>query len=240
MYGSFLGIGILYWVLLGVGILATVVFLVLRVMHGGIAALYAKAVASLCFIATAVAATNENRVFLDFGSLMTFGLILGLMGDIWLDLKWIYEPDKDKYLYSGFIFFLLGHICFVGAVLHVAPHTAVSNTIAVAAALVIAVIALLLEKPLKMRYGKFKWIVFLYSFMLSLTMTMAMTIAVVSGFDDMWVVMSIGGLLFLLSDLVLSGMYFGEGKNTKFNIVLNHTLYYAAQFLMAATILFAK
>ena len=112
--------------------------------------------------------------------------------------------------------------------------------IAVVAALVIALIALLMEKPMKMHYGKFKWIVFLYSFTLALTMTMAITLAVVTGFERMWTVMSVGGILFLLSDLVLSGMYFGEGKNTAFNVILNHTLYYAAQFIMAATVLFAR
>ena len=72
----------MYWALLIVGILATAAFLVLRVQRGGIAALYAKAVASLCFIATAIAATNENRLFLDFGSWMTFGLVFGLFGSI--------------------------------------------------------------------------------------------------------------------------------------------------------------
>lgn len=230
----------MYWALLIVGILATAVFLVLRVQRGGIAALYAKAVASLCFIATAIAATNENRLFLDFGSWMTFGLVFGLLGDVWLDLKWIYLQDKDSYLYSGFIFFLLGHVCFVTAVFKVGPYTPASLIVAFAAALVIAFVAILMEKPLKMRYGKFKWIVFLYSFMLALTMTMSMTLAVITGFEKMWTVMSVGGLLFLLSDLVLSGMYFGEGKNTSFNVVLNHTLYYAAQFIMAATVLFAK
>lgn len=230
----------MYWALLVIGILATVVFLVLRVKRGGIAALYAKAVASLCFIATAVAATNENRSFLGFGSWMTIGLVCGLLGDVWLDLKWIYLQDKDSYLYSGFIFFLIGHICFITAVFNASPYTPLSAVIAAAAALVIAVIAVLLEKPLKMHYGKFKWIVFLYSFTLSMTMTMAMVTAVITEFQTMWIVMSVGGLLFLLSDLVLSGMYFGEGKNTKFNVILNHSLYYAAQFIMAATVLFAK
>lgn len=230
----------MYWALLIVGILATAVFLVLRVQRGGIAALYAKAVASLCFIATAIAATNENRLFLDFGSWMTFGLVFGLLGDVWLDLKWIYLQDKDSYLYSGFIFFLLGHVCFVTAVFKVGPYTPASLIVAFAAALVIAFVAILMEKPLKMHYGKFKWIVFLYSFMLALTMTMSMTLAVITGFEKMWTVMSVGGLLFLLSDLVLSGMYFGEGKNTSFNVILNHTLYYAAQFIMASTVLFAK
>lgn len=229
-----------YWILLVIGLLATAVFLTLRVKRGGIAALYAKAVASLCFIATAVAATNTNRSFLGFGSFMTFGLICGLLGDVWLDLKWIYLQDKDSYLYSGFIFFLIGHISFVAAEYTASPYTKGTVIVSVLAALVIAVIAVSLEKPLKMHYGKFKWIVFLYSFMLALTMTTAMVTAYITGFQKMWVVMSVGGFLFLLSDLVLSGMYFGEGKNTKFNIILNHTLYYAAQFIMAATILCAK
>lgn len=231
---------IYYWILLAVGVAATCAFLTIRVKKGGIAALYAKAVASCCFISTAIAATNQNRVFLEFGSLIISGLILGMLGDIWLDLKWIYLQDKDSYLYSGFISFLLGHICFVLAIFRSSPWTVWSIVAAVVSAVVIAVIAIALEKPLKMKYGKFKPIVFLYSCFLALTMTSAMITAYLTHFEKVWVVMSVGGLLFLLSDLVLSGMYFGEGKNTKVNVIVNHSLYYAAQFAMAATILFIK
>ena len=102
----------LYWVLLAIGIVMTGIFLFLRVKKGGISALYAKAAASLCFISTAFAATSANRDNIQFGLWVAFGLILGMVGDIWLDLKWIYLQDKDSYLYSGFISFLLGHICF--------------------------------------------------------------------------------------------------------------------------------
>lgn len=228
----------LYWILLSVGVLATSVFLYLRVKHGGISALYAKAVASLCFISTAFAATNANRDHLVFGSWMAFGLVLSMVGDIWLDLKWIYLQDKDSYLYSGFISFLLGHICFCAALLKgFDKWTAPVIAFVVVLALVIAAGNLLLEKPMKMHYGKFKLILFLYSFMLSLTMIGAITAAILSGFSRVWVLMAIGGVLFTLSDVVLSGMFFGENKNTKPNIFVNHTLYYAAQFVMAATIL---
>lgn len=230
-----------YYVLLAIGITATVVFLVLRVKKGGIAALYAKAIASCCFIATALAAMNRNRVFLEFGTLILAGLILGMLGDIWLDLKWIYLQDKNSYLYAGFISFLLGHLCFITAIFRSAPWNSFSIIMSIVLALVIGVIAILMEKPLKMKYGKFKLIVFLYSCTLALTMTSSMMTAYITKFKlSAWIVMSVGALLFLLSDLVLSGMYFGENKNTKGNIILNHTLYYAAQFCMAATILFIK
>lgn len=230
-----------YYVLLAIGITATIVFLVLRVKKGGIAALYAKAIASCCFIATALAAMNRNRVFLEFGTLILAGLILGMLGDIWLDLKWIYLQDKNSYLYAGFISFLLGHLCFITAIFRSAPWNSFSIIMSIVLALVIGVIAILMEKPLKMKYGKFKLIVFLYSCTLALTMTASMMTAYITKFKlSAWIVMSVGALLFLLSDLVLSGMYFGENKNTKGNIILNHTLYYAAQFCMAATILFIK
>lgn len=230
-----------YYVLLAIGITATIVFLVLRVKKGGIAALYAKAIASCCFIATALAAMNRNRVFLEFGTLILAGLILGMLGDIWLDLKWIYLQDKNSYLYAGFISFLLGHLCFITAIFRSAPWNSFSIIMSIVLALVIGVIAILMEKPLKMKYGKFKLIVFLYSCTLALTMTASMMTAYITEFKlTAWIVMSVGALLFLLSDLVLSGMYFGENKNTKGNIILNHTLYYAAQFCMAATILFIK
>lgn len=230
-----------YYVLLAIGITATIVFLVLRVKKGGIAALYAKAIASCCFIATALAAMNRNRVFLEFGTLILAGLILGMLGDIWLDLKWIYLQDKDSYLYAGFISFLLGHVCFITAIFRSAPWNSFSIIMSIVLALVIGLIAILMEKPLKMKYGSFKLIVFLYSCTLALTMTASMMTAYITKFKlSAWIVMSVGALLFLLSDLVLSGMYFGENKNTKGNIILNHTLYYAAQFCMAATILFIK
>lgn len=230
-----------YYALLAIGITATIIFLVLRVKKGGIAALYAKAIASCCFIATALAAMNRNRVFLEFGTLILAGLILGMLGDIWLDLKWIYLQDKNSYLYAGFISFLLGHLCFITAIFRSAPWNSFSIIMSIVLALVIGLIALLMEKPLKMKYGKFKLIVFLYSCTLALTMTASMMTAYITKFKlSAWIVMSVGALLFLLSDLVLSGMYFGENKNTKGNIILNHTLYYAAQFCMAATILFIK
>ncbi len=230
-----------YFLLLGIGIIATTVFLILRVKKGGITALYAKAVASCCFIATAIAAFNQNKVFLEFGSLLLAGLILGMLGDIWLDLKWIYLQDKDSYLYAGFISFLLGHICFVTAIFRNSPWNSTSIIISLAGALVIALGSIVIEKPLKMNYGRFRLIVFLYSFTLSLTMTSSVSMAVVTGFKNTaWIVMSIGSVFFLLSDFVLSGMYFAKDKNTKGNIIVNHLLYYIAQFCMAATILFIK
>ena len=50
--------------------------------------------------------------------------------------------------------------------------------------------------------------------------------------------MFVGGVLFLLSDLILSGTYFGEGKRRPVDIVTNHVAYYAAQFVIASAVMF--
>jgi len=47
----------------------------------------------------------------------------------------------------------------------------------------------------------------------------------------------IGSILFLLSDLVLSMTYF-DGKDSKIMIIINHVLYYAAQFSIAVAVLY--
>lgn len=229
-----------YAAAIAAGLAATVIFLVVRVKKGGIPGLYTKSIASFCFIATALAATNKNSTFIGYASLMIFGLVMGMLGDIWLDLKWIQLENKDSYLYSGFISFLVGHLFYISAIYLYSPWTAPSFAAAVIGAVVIAVIATLMEKPLKMNYGKFKTILFLYSLVLAFTVTSSVVTAIITRGETVWVVMSVGAILFLLSDLVLSGIYFGEGKNTPVNVVVNHTLYYMAQFIMASTIFFIK
>ena len=48
----------------------------------------------------------------------------------------------------------------------------------------------------------------------------------------------IGGILFALSDLILCGTYFGEGKDKPFDLISNSITYYVAQYLIAFSIFF--
>ena len=47
-----------------------------------------------------------------------------------------------------------------------------------------------------------------------------------------------GGVLFAVSDLILSGTYFGEGKERPFDIISNAITYYLAQYVIAFSIMF--
>ncbi len=224
------------------GAVITSVFLILRVKKGGFFGLFSKTVASVSFVATAMTAAYMKTSFYEFTSFMIMGFMFGLLGDIWLDLKWMYLENKDSFLYAGFISFLIGHIFFISAILHNSPWTFWSVFASVVGALVISTGAVLLEKPMGLSYGKFKPIVFLYSTTLSMTLTTSAVTAYITGFEKCWVIMTIGAALFLFSDLVLSGMYFSvkQDKNTPANVIINHTLYYAAQFMLASAIHFVK
>lgn len=227
-----------YKIMIALGIIATAVFLIVRVRYGGLPAMFCKAAASLCFIGTAFAcfAYNHDEVF-EYGGMVIFGLILSLLGDIWLDLKYVYPQHEKYYLYAGFISFMGGHTMFVPAIAKVCDFGRNEFIIAAAVSAVVTLGTLLLEKPMKLNYGAFRPISSLYAFFVTMTAASAAVGMVKTGFELKFIVFTVGAVAFLLSDLVLSSIYFKESGNTKVNVIVNHTLYYAAQFLIAATIL---
>ncbi len=233
----------LYVIALVLGIVATVAFLVKRVKEGGVKAAMLKAFASTLFIATGVAAAASvtGAEKFSFSLFVIMGLVMGLMGDIWLDLKWVYPETNDTYTFAGFGSFMIGHFFYIaGLFIHYADFTKpLFIVIAAAIALVLGGGTVLLEKPMKMVFGKFKAITGVYGFVLGFMTFLSGALALMNNFKVMTLnFMFVGGVLFLLSDLILSGTYFGEGKRRPVDIITNHVSYYVAQFVIASAILF--
>lgn len=233
----------LYFISLALGIVATIAFLVKRVKEGGVKAAMLKAFASTLFIATGVAAAASviGADKFSFALFVVMGLVMGLMGDIWLDLKWVYPETNDTYTFAGFGSFMIGHFFYLaGLFIHYADF---SKPLYIVIPAVIALLlgggVVILEKPMKMVYGKFKAITGVYGFVLGFMTFLSGSLALMHNFKEMTLnFMFVGGVLFLLSDLILSGTYFGEGKRRPVDIVTNHVAYYAAQFVIASAVLF--
>ena len=233
----------LYFIILALGIIATISFLVIRVKTGGVKAALIKALASTLFVGTSCAAAMNvlGSDKFSFAILVVMGLVLGLMGDIWLDLKWVYPGDNDIFTFAGFGAFMIGHFLFIAGLFKNYVDFSQPMYIVVPAllALALGVGVVILEKPMKMVYGKFKAITGVYGFVLAFMTFLSGSLAIMNGFKEMTLnFMFAGGVFFLISDLILSGTYFGEGKRRPVDIVTNHTAYYIAQFVIASAVLF--
>ena len=91
---------------------------------------------------------------------------------------------------------------------------------------------------LKADENKFrKFLAHAITYTVILTFMSIYTIAL-SIYDTRYILMAVGMVLFLLSDLVLSPMYFAGKQDDKVLCVINHTLYYAAQICIATFLFF--
>ena len=226
----------------------TVAFMATRVTIGGkstrgaIIALFVKILASLGFIAIAVAALFEGVTNLSSAAFFLFGLVFGLIGDIVLDLKIAYakSPEAGLYLTGGMVSFAIGHIMYlVGLVLLLGDNITLALVgICVAiAALVSFGMVYGGEKFMKLNFGKFTIHSLVYGFILIFMGALAVGVCIAMKSTNT-ILFAVGMVLFFLSDAVLSMMYFGGRPKDNALCVINHSLYYAAQICIAAFIFF--
>lgn len=230
----------LYYVPVICGAIFLVIFLVTCKDKRSVKGVFTKNVTSLFFILTAAAAMLKNEAAVGnrgYGLFVLLGLVLGMLGDIYLDQKWVYPDDMEHYLNAGFIFFGIGHVFYICAIAKGAEFSVKHLLIAAAVGVVVAVGNLILEKPMKQDFGKFKAIVTAYGFILSAMAACAVVAAIKTHYTG-FIIYAVGSVLFVLSDLILSPMYFAEGKNTPVNFILNHLTYYVGQYLIAISIAF--
>ncbi|MCD8012257.1 MAG: lysoplasmalogenase [Lachnospiraceae bacterium] len=227
---------IMYAAMLVVGFVYLVLMIAARVRGAGWQATVLKSFTSFFFLMTLGAAALAEHSHLQFAVFVGGGLLLGLLGDIWLDLKFLYPEDSDIWTMMGFLVFLVGHFFYLDAVF----LTAGIRQEAVAAGLAGALLAIAFicagEKPMHLQYGKFKTISTVYGAVLFFMAVYTLVSAVLLRNIGL-LVMGAGSALFLLSDLVLSNIYFGENRNGPVWIAVNYVLYYAGQYLIASSVL---
>ena len=227
-------------VLLVLGAISLALFLIEKVRKYSIKETVIKGVTSALFIALAVVANIHNG-FEDFGIFAIIGLSLGLVGDIFLDLKYVDLKHTRFHTYAGFIAFALGHISYIGGIILTLPYPNLwySYVLPLAFGLLCGVMILVLEKPLKFNYGEFKLICFIYGTLLFTTLGTTFYLCLVHKFAEMaYNMLFIAAALFAVSDLILCGTYFGEGRERPVDIVSNAITYYAAQYLIALSLYF--
>lgn len=226
-----------YYFTLGAGLIVSVAFLFSRSKGATVKNLFFKMASSLCYLLTTVFAVISNPDQPVFGSLIIMGGALGLAGDTALDLKCIYTKDANDYLKAGFLFFLVGHIFYSGALVWYNHLKWWWVLICAAISIAVAAATILSANIMKVHYGKYRRVVFLYVVFLTMTAVCSILSAIVTKQKSM-IIFAVGAVSFLLSDAVLSNTYFGRNWDKPIHIFINHFLYYAGQYLIASSVIF--
>jgi uncharacterized membrane protein YhhN len=224
------------YLIIFLGAIALTLFLIARDRKGSVKALLLKTIASFFFIAVAFASfmVNSSQSVAIFFMLIMMGLICGLIGDILLDLKIMYKESSSLYHHGGMVAFLVGHLFYLTALIIYFGFNWIPLVIALVLAIIIACVSKFI---LKFNFAEHTVNTYAYSFTLSYMMTQACYAAITQGFTASTILLAVGAILFLLSDLVLVMTYY-DNKDSRPFIAVNHILYYAAQFTIALSILY--
>lgn len=209
-----------------------------RTHKANVYSLALKIVSSFCFIMCALFAISDVSSS-SFNLLVVAGLVLGLIGDILLDLKIMYPQQKNHYFIAGTLSFSLGHVFYFLATLLFASKNCPASLVwiilaSIGIALLSTSIIMLLSKKMGMNFGKMLYVVVLYSLVLTFMTSLCIAVAI---FSPIFWVFAGGMIAFLLSDLILSMQYFGN-RDEKIFVYINHVLYYLAQIALAISLLF--
>lgn len=217
-----------------VGFVLFCVYIAMSIKGKNIKGVCVKGFVSVCYLLVAAFATLSNPDAVFYGIPVLIAGVLGLKGDIYLEQKWMYGEHKDDYLKIGFICFGLGHLFYIWALHQRVSLTPAEHLIPVAGGLVMFIGNLIMEKPTKQCFGKFRAYVGVYALVLGYSTALSVLIYIKTG-AVFALIFALGCLSFMASDLVLSQIYFGKDKDTPVTFVTNMITYYLAQFLIALT-----
>ena len=189
-----------------------------------------KGVASAFFVALGfLGATMCSDV--TYARLIFFGLTLGAVADVLLNLRYVYEGKKGQLFFLlGIAVFLLGHICYLVATLPYArwiPFTLVVGVV-LTGLLMYWIFGQIEAKPALKIFG-----IFYVGAVTILNCVTLSALTVIPGAHAM--VFLAGTLLFLVSDIILILNTFGPKQRFLMRIS-NLMLYYVGQLLIALSL----
>lgn len=194
-----------------------------------------KTLTSLLFVSIAVSGYIESNNNFTYFIFIFIGLVFSLLGDIFL----IFEKGKDSSMSKSFVYgllsFSIAHVFFSIAFIYLSYFSVYS----IIFTLLLSVIALFSLKSIKAFdfKGAFRYVAF-YSIVISFMFIQSLTLYCYNSSTNPYILwVTIGALLFVLSDLILSFDYFHKNC-PKFMAVLNLLVYYMAQLLLALSVLY--
>ena len=205
--------------------------------------LAAKMLSATMFLAVALLSVKISGNTSDFAKTMLLGIIFGWIGDFFL------HSERQSFFVVGFFSFMAGHIAYITAYVR-ALNTFEGynhfNFIEVSILVALLITSVYVFKKYKFEFSMkiLKLGVMAYSAILCVMLLKATSLGVNFALSEgkygilAAVVLSLGALLFMLSDGTIGILMFGGQKKNKPLKVFNIVTYFAGQMLLASSILF--
>ena len=194
-----------------------------------------KTITSILFVTIAISGYLEKSSNFTYFIFILLGLLFSLFGDIFLIFKNEDKNHLSKYFIYGILNFSLAHVFFSIGFIYLSRFSFYT----ILFSFLLAFVVLFILKCIKELDFKdsFYYVAF-YSVVISFMFIQSLNLYFSINFYNPYVLwITIGALLFVLSDLILSFDYFYKDC-PKFMAVLNLLIYYIAQLLIALSVLY--
>ena len=191
-----------------------------------------KGAASLMFVIIGwLAFTRTNNAF---NKQFFYGLLFGMIGDILLNLRFVFKKSGQKIFLVGILAFLIGHIIYLLALIPQARHVWIWYCV-IAGALIAAGLLAYIFKTMDVKPA-FKIFGVFYLGAVFIMTAIAIGIAIFTP-SRRALIYAVGAVLFTASDVVLIFNTFSGV--TEFSLrITNLLLYYMGQMLIALSLFF--
>lgn len=208
------------------------IFIVVEHKEKYVPAVVLKGSAAAIFCAIGALAMTTAAVNQSFAKLVVWGLCFGALGDILLNLRFVFSKIGQKIFLAGVAAFLTGHILYLCAI---APLSSNLLPCLMVGVLIAAALLTWIFKTLTVKLA-FKIFGVLYIGAIVLMTAVAIGNVITAPGTASWM-HAIGAVLFTLSDIVLIFNTFGTKQKFSMRIT-NLSLYYLGQLLIASSLYF--
>lgn len=195
-------------------------------------AFFFKGAAGLCFVAVGVLAATECRSGA-FAWRTVSGLLLGLLGDQLLAMRFLRPKQHDMFFALGGVAFALGHAVYISALLSLGSFSLCLAAMVMLAGLVLSGLYSLLRRP---DAGRLQLPGMLYIALVVAMCAIACASAAAEA-NAGRIMFAVGAGCFVVSDNILCAYCFGNKREQYMNSAI-HLTYYAAQLLIGLSMAF--
>jgi len=220
---------ILFLAILGICIQALFIAVEHKEQYTRAVILKGSAAVIFCIIGFLAGAGARNA---DFARLICIGLCFGALGDVLLNLRFVFPKIGQKIFLAGVAAFLTGHIVYLAALIPLSQNLLPCMVIGV---LLAAALLTWIFRTLTVKLA-FKIFGVLYIGAIVLMTAVAAGNVLTHPTTAAWM-HAIGAVLFTLSDIVLIFNTFGSEQKFSMRIT-NLSLYYLGQLMIAGSLLF--